>query len=221
MIEQELLLPKCFYGTGKDTRAAWKAMVRKGGTDISKWKEVLDGVELIPFADHPGPIVVRNDLRLWLTNDSVWQLNWIAELWPNEHSKPPLNWERQLELALEGMQRLWFTIGMLSPVFRNFGFFLLDKAEILYPWLDRYVYWLPELDELVARFFDAEKHTGLWEYEGCQSLSIIVLVAFFCGLAPESLATSCDDIPQGTLASTLLSHKAIEPYEGRYRAVRK
>ncbi len=220
MIEQEILLPKCFYGSTKGTREAWRSMVRQAGANISKWKEVLDGVELVSYFDYPGPIVTRNDLRLWSTNDCVWQLNWIAELWPNEHVKQPLDWRRQLDLALEGMQRLWFTIGMLSRGFAGFGF-TSHRENALFPWLERYIYWLPELDSLSSQFVFAEKYTGFWQLKGCESLSIIVLIAFFCGLVPESLANSCNEIPEGTLASVLLSHNAIEPCEGRYRAVRK
>jgi hypothetical protein len=210
-----------YHGSSPKTEpAAWQAMVRAGGTDISKWRAILDGVELVRFDDHPGPIVVRNDLRLWLTNDRVWQLNWIAELWPNVHSKRPLDWQQQLDLALEGMQRLWFTIGMLPRAFTSFGF-PLDRADILYPWLDRYAYWLPELDKFSSHLVDAEKYTGLWPMKGCKSLAIIASIAYFCGLVPDSLAPSCDEIPQGTLTSTLLSYNAIEPYQGRFRAVRK
>jgi hypothetical protein len=202
------------------SQAAWKAG-NWSSTDAGEQLSVLKG---------RGPIVICNDALPWRSQrtEQLWQLNWIAEVAPASPDSLQVEWEKQLDLVLSGMRRLWFTVGMLARGYAGFYFTSHrslfasgDYSEhaidtVLVPWLERYVAWLPELLMLQDRFVRADRHVGLSSLHGSAWFSIGLLIAHHCGLVSEGQFQSLSATPSESLVDALMDDGVIRRVGDRF-----
>jgi hypothetical protein len=206
-----MMFPSLLYGNSRQTRAAWKK-VAKSAWEKGQWDGLFETFSPIDETDEP--IIIMNDRRVWLSADDerFWHLNWILEASP--HSTPRMReWRTQLDLVLEGMEQLWFTVGMLQGNLRHL-YFHCNRAyyigleystacinEVFRPIVQKFLMWLPQLVELAPRFVNAYQRIGLSRFDGAESLMAIFVYARLAGFPVDSMIgklkeTSLSDIPQ-------------------------
>jgi hypothetical protein len=140
------LFPKIVFGDMRTTRRLCKKVAQES-ISSQEWCWPASDADFVDVRDSDTPIVVERAIRDFAPDRSVplWRPYWVAEFdditddW-NSNDKTGT------AMLLAGMRSLWFTVGMLCfvPRFR--------RPEHHRELLERYVFWLPEIEALAPRF---------------------------------------------------------------------
>jgi hypothetical protein len=174
-----LVVPALLYATTADAKSAWASVAREAWRD-GTWDNVLEHLPLASIESNGAPIVVWNKDRVdhrtkwnkqWSSDESAWQVNWNLESageWYAESVAEPV---RHLDLVLDGMQHLWFNLGLLEgdmsclPFLH--GHFDVSqpteavRAEVIRPIISHFLRSLPTIMPLEARIVIASNRWGL------------------------------------------------------------
>lgn len=219
---QKLNLPQILFGSERQVQKEWRRVVKQAWK-VREWSSVVDDLEMVS-ASEVDALIVSSSPLLRTTNPDCWRMYVVGEgvkkvamdvMGPGPEGVDEFDF-----LLLEGMKWLWFTIGLFEIGDGRFNLSNFARTrpiiDVLYDYVDRFAYWLPELVELESVMYDdfrfAESNGG---YRCPWAFSIVALAAD-CGVELPYEASESGKV----LVKSLLRTGLIEQFEGRYRARR-
>jgi hypothetical protein len=221
-IQTSLVLPRILFGSERQVQKEWRKVVKQAWKR-REWSSAVADLEMVSGTDVDALIVSSSPL-LRTTNPDCWRMYVIGEGFVNVAKKTmppgPEGLDEFDSLLLDGMKWLWFMIGLFESGGGRFNLSWFPRSrpiiDVLYDYVDRFAYWLPELLELEAvlqdDFWFAESQYG---YRCPWAFSIVALAAD-CGVELPYEASESGEV----LLESLLRTGLIEPFEGRYHARR-
>jgi hypothetical protein len=219
---QKLTLPRILFGSERQVQKAWRTVVKRAWK-LREWSSVVDDLEMVSATDVDALIVSSSPL-LRSTNPDCWRMYAVGEGFKkvamDAMAPGPEGLDEFDSLLLDGMKWLWFTIGLLESGGGRFNLTNFPRTrpiiEVLYDYIDRFAYWLPDLVDCEAvlqdDFWFADSQYG---YRCPWAFSIVALAAD-CGVELPFEASESGEV----LLESLLRTGLIETFEGRYRARR-
>ena len=206
-----ILFPRCLYGTKQVTRAASRKMCRQAWRE-GTWESVFAGLEMVPFQENAGWIVLTHGWSRLPEPRLRWNLNWTSEDLMNLAGKDQ-DWEKQHALNIEGMNSLWYAVAMLGhrPGFCNNG---NENANEWYRTMVQcYVHWLPEFC-MLADYFVPDELANNRELFTCDWASVILWCTHQLGTT-----IPLGQITDGDIVTALLDLSVVERDGDRYRSI--
>jgi hypothetical protein len=219
---QALHLPKILFGSELHTQKEWRKVARRAWK-LGEWTSVLAKLEMVS-AVNVDALIVTSSPRLRTAHPDSWRMYVVGEGYKKValDAVPlgPKEMDKFDDLLLDGMKRLWFTVGLSQEGGGRFNLSHFSRSrqrtEVLLDYVDRFAYWLPELINLQDVFYDDLRLTQEIRNSQCPWAYSIVRLAADCGLNLPIEANWSGDV----LMESLIQTRLIEPFEGRYRARR-
>ncbi len=225
-LETNLQLPAILFGSERQVQKAWRKLVKSAFKD-GQWNSTLSSLEMVTFEPRDA-LVISLGRGLRSTFPDCWRMYVVGPAFKDIFFKltpapfGPHYMEKFDKLLLEGMKNLWFIIGLLEGGNGRFNLSYFPRTgptlDVLYDYVDRFAYWLPELLELEDFYVDDFALVGGYGVE--ERIPWAINIAL--------LAADCDhELPMESasdgkiLIESLLSVGLIEPFNGRYRARRQ
>jgi hypothetical protein len=219
---QKLTLPKILFGSELYTQKEWRKVARRAWK-AGDWSNAVANLEMVSAANVDA-LIVTSSRSLRTAHPDSWRMYVVGEgfkkvaldavpLGPTEMDIFDI-------LLLEGMNWLWFTIGLLEIGGGRFNLSDFPRSrpimEVLYDYVDRFAYWLPELIQLECVLRDDFNLVQTDDSYRCPWAINIVSLAADCGVELPFEASESGEV----LVESLLRTGLIEPFEDRYRARR-
>ncbi|HEY4313642.1 MAG TPA: hypothetical protein VGN12_29590 [Pirellulales bacterium] len=159
-----VFFPKMFYGDQKSTRAAWGRVASRAIADRT-WDNVFPALEMESIEALPAPLMILGKDKEFLRPKSIeWRIYCVSRLkdFVTASKRDSMDYDEREELTrnllLQGMKELWFTVGVLGvgwgqgtdPIRPGRP----DEQGAFWwqPALERYVYWLSDIQKISGRF---------------------------------------------------------------------
>ncbi len=150
-----LTFPTALFGTLSTTRSNWRRIIARA-VRLGSIRAATAHEPTMAFPDNTGELILGRTLYGLTRNDATshWRLYWIG------HSRELFGWERLkptrwAQFIIEGMDELWFTLGLLvdgqfpqSSWIKDESFASVFRRLVF----AKFIRWLPEIVALRSRF---------------------------------------------------------------------